>query len=319
MLKPIKFKIIELDEAYEAFLDDPLPKGWSDEYLKTRPRILTDIDLFCENIRSKKQKIKNFNLFERTNEDDEGVVYVFSIYLELFEYAGKLGHILRSIEYFSKKYKDNLVLFQWNHDQDYAKYGSLIEKFNNVKVINFGYTSKQFSNSIAVPFWNINTKQIKEDKRVWASFYGTGNNALRKRLINNISNWVGNDFVHSSGIVPSRYYTKISQSTFSLCPRGGPCDGGFSYRFFECMHLNTVPVLFVDTLVFPYEDELDWDKLCLRFPESMVDDLPKLKYELEKAEPRTKEMMKYIEENRQYFSLYGVQKKVYEEINKYYG
>lgn len=317
MQESVKFKIIHIEEAYSAFPDDPLPEGWAENYLKTRPRVLIDIDIFCKNIRSKKQKMKDFNLFEKTETDGPEVVYVFSIYLELFEFLGKTGHILRVVDFFSKKYKDNLVIFQWNHDQDYSKYGAEIENYTNVKIVNFGYTSKRFSNSITVPFWNYNTKKHKEEKKNFASFYGSTNNQLRQTLVNSIGFRVEKDFIHSNNIPKQRYYKKISESIFSLCPRGGPCDGGFSYRFFECMHLNTIPVLFVDKLVFPYQSELDWDKLCIRLPEAMVNDLSAIKRELEAKTPDVESMLDYIESHRSYFSLLGVQREIFKEIKKY--
>jgi len=319
MKSPVKFKIIDCQtEAQEPFLERELPLGWSDKYLSNRPGILTDVDIFCENIRSENQEFKDFTLFKMADERDSDVVYVYSIYLEIFEFLGRHELITKAVKYFSEKYPNNLIVFQWNHDNNYARYGKFIEKYSNVRVINFGYTSKKFFNSITVPFWNINTTKYSEPKKTWAAFYGTPNNRLRQILASNILNHPSEGFEFAQKIPQEEFYQHLSQTIFSLCPKGGPGGGGFSYRFFECMHLNTVPVIMVDNLVFPYEEELDWNKLCIKLPETMVGNISAMQKELKARESKVEEMLEYIDQHRHKFSLLGVQQEVYKAIQKYH-
>ena len=97
----------------------------------------------------------------------------------------------------------------------------------------------------------------------------------------------------------------LSSCRFSFCPRGA---GLSSWRFFECMHLNTIPVLFADEVELPYAD-LNYDKLCIRIPEELagnknhIDDLLKSVDE--------EDILSNIKETRHRFTLRGVQKEVH--------
>jgi len=104
----------------------------------------------------------------------------------------------------------------------------------------------------------------------------------------------------------------MSSSVFSLCPLGGPGESGFSYRFFECMHVNTIPVLIVDRVSFPYSD-LDWNSICVRIPEAKVNNIQYIKDTLDGVE--VEEMLSNIKKVRKRFTLGGVQEEVYKELN----
>ena len=62
----------------------------------------------------------------------------------------------------------------------------------------------------------------------------------------------------------------VSRSTFSLCPRG---YGPTSYRLYESFQLGCVPVYIYDTPFLPYQDEIDWNDICLMLPINKIDDL----------------------------------------------
>ena len=60
--------------------------------------------------------------------------------------------------------------------------------------------------------------------------------------------------------IRSDYIKNILASDYTLCVRGA---GNFSYRFYEVLSAGRIP-LFVNTeCVFPFEDEIDWQKHCV--------------------------------------------------------
>ena len=99
----------------------------------------------------------------------------FSLYLELFEFENKSHLIEPCINHFAEKYKDQKVVFSWNHDSDFVKYNHIVEQHENVYILNFN-TSVESVNDIILPFWSIDTNYIKEQKKYNYGFIGnTGN------------------------------------------------------------------------------------------------------------------------------------------------
>jgi len=307
-MKPIKFKIVPHKIASQCY-DPIIPKNWLDFYKINEGRIkcLERTDIFCENTREVGQVYTRFDLFE---ESDDPEIYVSPYYLELFEFAG-YGHLIPDyVKTLCNLYKDNIVVFQWNHDNDFSLYSSRISRINNARVINFGNTQTKKNTDILVPFWNYNTSLIKNQKEFFCSFVGSINNQTRLNLVQSIVNYGSDEFIFKQNLPSKDFLNILSSTLFTLCPIGGPGKGGFSYRFFQCMHLNTIPVLMVDRLIFPYPD-LDWENICLRLPENMVN-IGEIKSILSKVD--TEKMLNYIEENRMRFTLGGVQEEVYKNL-----
>jgi len=307
-MKPIKFKLVSNEIASECY-DPIIPKNWLDFYKINEGRIkcLERTDIFCENTREVGQVYTRFDLFE---ESDDPEIYVSPYYLELFEFAG-YGHLIPDyVKTLCNLYKDNIVVFQWNHDNDFSLYSSRISRINNARVINFGNTQTKKNTDILVPFWNYNTSLIKNQKEFFCSFVGSINNQTRLNLAQSIVNYGSSEFIFKQNLSSKDFLNILSSTLFTLCPKGGPGKGGFSYRFFQCMHLNTIPVLMVDRLIFPYPD-LDWENICLRLPENMVN-IGEIKSILSKVD--TEKMLNYIEENRMRFTLGGVQEEVYKNL-----
>ena len=75
------------------------------------------------------------------------------------------------------------------------------------------------------------------------------------------------------------YKDTMSRSTFSLCPRG---YGLTSYRLYEAMQLNSIPVYVSDKFWLPWESELDWNEFCVLVP---VWRLPEIEMMLEAITP----------------------------------
>jgi len=309
----LKYKIINYNEILKFANDQQLTKGAEDYNIKFK-NLLIDIDIFHHNYRtdSNKQMYRNYDLFEEVEVIDSETLIIFSMYLEVFQYSNKMKLMIDCIEHFSKKYINNKLLCQWNHDMDWANYGKDIEKYINVYILNFGYVSKKFKNNILVPFWDINTIPYKEPKKIFTSFIGTINNKLRYDIASTIINSNNPNFYYNR-IYGETFFKIISSSKFTLCPRGGEYDGGFSYRFFETFSLNCVPVLISDKTIYPYND-IDWDSICVKIPEIYATDLQEI-YNILISKDYDK-MIKNINNIKHRFSLQGIQEEIYYKFIK---
>ena len=309
-MKPIKFKIIDREIAYSCFDTSRIQPNWLDSYTSSRPDIHENIDFFLPGIRSKDQFRTRFDLFCEVEENPE--VYISPLYLELFEFGGLGDQVVTYIRRLCEKYKNNIVVFQWNHDNDFAKYSSEVDKIENARIINMGDSSVIGKNDILVHRWAVNTTPHREQKKYFSSFIGSTNNQYRYELAKNIINAGNNKISYQNNIPHDKFLSTLSSTMFSLCPLGGPGQGGFSYRFFECLHLNTIPVLMVDNIIFPYQDRVDWNNLCVRILQKDSLDINQLIQTLESID--TEKMLRYINDTKDVFTLGGAQETIYRRI-----
>lgn len=309
-MNSIKYKILDKNLINELTNNAINSINLKDYLSDGRHDILENIDIFMPNCRSVQQTYTKFNLFEQDTNNYS--ILICPIYLEIFEH-NRCGHLINNlIVQLTNLYPNNIVIFQWNHDKDFSQYAQSLQYIDNFKVINFGYTKLQYSSDILVPFWNIDTNHIvNKHKNYFCSFIGSINNYFRQKLFYNIEKTQQIKYFNNQS--KNKYNEIISSSEFSLCPRGGPNDGGFSYRFYECMHLDTIPVIISNYLNFPYKD-LDWHKICIQFDESIIDNLDFMIEILRKKNiPKIKN---YIFNNRLKFTLGGVQEEVYKQLNE---
>tara|TARA_B100001250_G_scaffold370770_1_gene355146 strand:- start:2681 stop:3565 length:885 start_codon:yes stop_codon:yes gene_type:complete len=64
----------------------------------------------------------------------------------------------------------------------------------------------------------------------------------------------------------------ISNSIFSLCPRG---FGPTSFRFYESIEMESIPIYISDEFILPYTNIIDWEKLCLLIDINDIGSIPK--------------------------------------------
>jgi len=70
-----------------------------------------------------------------------------------------------------------------------------------------------------------------------------------------------------------RFVANVVDSDYTLCVRGA---GNFSYRLYEALCCGRIPV-FVDTdCVLPYEDAIDWKRLCVWVDRSELDRIDRI-------------------------------------------
>jgi len=56
------------------------------------------------------------------------------------------------------------------------------------------------------------------------------------------------------------FVERTKRSKFTLCPRG---YGAQSFRLYEVLQLNSVPVIVYDKRWFPFENTIDWNSFCV--------------------------------------------------------
>lgn len=302
----IEFYVIKKEEALNC-TNDKIPENWIDEYLGHRPGIFDDVDIFCENIRSKDQEFKNFSFFQRVNEVKPETVVICPIYLELYVYGNIMHCIPEIISYYCEKYKNNKVIFQWNSDNDFVQYNDHVIKYPNCRILNFNTSSKS-NNDILLPFWVINTKQYKEKKKYFMGFVGRLNSNTRQTLCDKFRGI--SDFFCAEGLSKEDYYKTSSSIIFNLCPKG---VGLSSYRFYESFHLNTVPVLLADDSVLPYED-VNYDDICIRIEEKYIHN-PSYVINILKSTDIDKKLNN-INNIRKRFTLFGLQEYIHRILIK---
>jgi hypothetical protein len=272
------------------------------EYLAGgRQDVLVNTDIFCNNVRSKNFKEVNFSLFRRTDVDDADIV-IFPIYLELFEFFGLSENVRHCIETYSEKYSNKKVVFFWNHDEDFKKYNDTSSKYENCRIINYN-TSEKTDNDIVVPCWALgNIDPIEEEKNIYCSFAGNMTHNVRRILASKIIQYNDPKIQLLTNLPYEEYRKKLSQTMFSLCPRG---EGLSSYRLFECIHANTIPVLIADDSVLPYEEDLCYSDFLIRYKEKDVTDINFLLETLHNVDYN--KMLQELKKVRYKFTLAGVQ------------
>lgn len=304
-MEPIKIKVFRHSDLPEIFGYNPLPLPLLYDYLKPRPGILENVDIFFENIRTKNKNFKS-NLFVESKDENFDIV-VFGTYLELFEYYGLFSIIEESIMKMSEKYSDKIIIFYWNHDNDFKKYNEVTKKYSNVRILNFN-TSEKTENDIILPFWStLDNFESKNNKKYYCSFIGTINNSLRSNLLTSIKDKF--EYNYFSNLNFDDYRLKLSQSYFSLSPRG---HGLSSYRFFESIYFNTIPVLFADDVKLPYTEIIDYTKISIKIDEVDAGDFKKIDSKLKSV--NVKDMLLNINTYKNMFTLGGIQEYLYNKL-----
>ena len=115
---------------------------------------------------------------------------------------------------------------------------------------------------------------IKETKKdIFCSFVGSisHNAACRVKLYELYNNNSAFYFTPARFWTPQvpdskfKEFIDITQrSEFALCPRG---YGKQSFRIYEVMQLNTIPVIVYNDEWFPFSDTIDWDTFSVRVHE----------------------------------------------------
>ena len=96
------------------------------------------------------------------------------------------------------------------------------------------------------------------------------------------------------------------RSEFSLCPRG---YGKQSFRFYEVMQLNSIPVFIYNGDWFPFDKYINWDDFSVVIHENEIESL-KEKLLSYTQEDKNKMLKKGKEIYKEYFTMEGMSKTI---------
>jgi len=121
----------------------------------------------------------------------------------------------------------------------------------------------------------LNTQRLEQQRKILGSFVGTYTHSLRQKIFLSVGRNSNFKFQTSdtwtNSVSQSQADTFIRttlNSKFCLAPRG---FGRSSFRFFEAIQLDTVPVYFWDDIEWlPYKDILDYSKFSVSIHESDI-------------------------------------------------
>ena len=145
-------------------------------------------------------------------------------------------------------------------------------------------------------------------KDIFASFVGSITHPIRYKLYESCKNH--SDFYFSgqgwSPVVSKNRMDEFlnisNRSKFTLCPRG---YGNTSFRLYECMQLNSVPVYISNDFYLPWSDELNWNEFCIIINESEIQNIGDILHNI--TDDQYNRMQTKIKEiYNAYFSLDGV-------------
>ena len=157
------------------------------------------------------------------------------------------------------------------------------------------------------------------DRDIFCSFVGSNTHPIRDRIKQIYDS--DKDFsLHMkpwTDTIPQNqleFFIDITtRSKFSLCPRG---YGAQSFRFYEILQLNSIPVIVYDKEWLPFKSEIDYESFCVLIKASEV---PTLKDKLlsitQKQQDNMLKQGKIIYEK--YFTLEGMSKQILTTLENY--
>ena len=116
-------------------------------------------------------------------------------------------------------------------------------------------------------------KQSKKNKELLASFVGSSTHDIRNKMVEAMKDksdvyistkgWEQNVKVDQL----SDFVESATKSKFVLCPRG---YGASSFRLYEAMQLDAVPVYISDRFWLPWTHELNWNEFCVLIKDFLI-------------------------------------------------
>ena len=170
------------------------------------------------------------------------------------------------------------------------------------------------NNHISIPLLCSKIKNPKLNKKrdIFCSFVGAKTHRVRESIYNTYRN--DDDFYISmepwSPDVPKHKEDEFKditeRSIFALCPRG---DGPTSFRLYETMQLGAIPIYVYDMKWIPYENDINWNDICVFIHES---EIPHMKDILKNISKERIEYMriKIKELYNEWFSMDGMSKHI---------
>ncbi len=140
--------------------------------------------------------------------------------------------------------------------------------------------------AVPIPYWFEDQSHPVPfaSRRHFATFQGavTSNPSLREAVVAGFTGCeravcrVNDNYFHSLSdeerqALSASYWRLLSETQFSLCPRGDNCG---SVRFYESLAAGCIPVLLADGVELPLQNILPWDDMLVRVPEADAQNWP---------------------------------------------
>jgi hypothetical protein len=163
------------------------------------------------------------------------------------------------------------------------------------------------------------SKPRNEKKDLFASFIGTLTHKVREKMVNTVEGMPDiklvtkphSDWTSSVSSSAADLFVDLTlNSKFCLAPRG---YGRSSFRFFEAMLLDCIPVYFWDDIEWlPYKDILDYSKFSISISQN---DIPRTMDILKSiSDEKYVSMLEEIKKVRHHFTLEGMSKYICKKI-----
>lgn len=151
------------------------------------------------------------------------------------------------------------------------------------------------------------------EKNILCSFVGNITSKVREKMMDTFKGNENMLFFHSGGWTASvnenlqkRFINITVNSKFALAPRG---YGRGSFRFYECFQLGTIPIYLWDDIEWlPFQDKIDYTKLCISIPITRIEELESILLSITKEQYH--EMLEYYEEIKYLFELEGMSNEI---------
>lgn len=139
--------------------------------------------------------------------------------------------------------------------------------------------NKRADNIIPIPLICSPIKYDKLDKNIKISFVGSLTHPIRNEIYEHFKN--DSEFIFhikkwellSDSFFINNFKEITSKSYFTLCPRG---YGATSFRLYESMQLDSVPIYIYDNPWLPWENDIDWSKLAIHIQKNDIKNTKKI-------------------------------------------
>lgn len=224
---------------------------------------------FCPFVHTEETFIKSIIDFSNFISDEyELMPYPLAHWLNTFD-------VKKTNEIISNLHSDKKRVFVCQH----IFVGSL--NFKNDDIVLTPHSSEN-DNFISIPHFAINwdKKYIREKKEYKFSFLGSSKTHIIRNKLIELYTQNCFDSGHYWGLDKNmtkdfndRYIEMMGNSYFSICPRG---TGISSIRLFECIYMNSIPVIIADGYKKPLSDIINWDEFSITILEEDIDKIEEI-------------------------------------------
>ena len=188
----------------------------------------------------------------------------------------------------NKKELTNLITKNLNIDKDYftiVQYsgGPQVDLQNTLIFSQGGIfdINEKYNNFLPLPLITKEKVQRHDKKKILlASYTGRQTHQIRKKMEKTLSKNKDIKITNLSSMKSEftneqfdSYRDLISESYFSLCPRG---YGPTSFRLYESISLGSVPIYISDDFFLPFKELIDWENLAVLIKPREIKKIPRI-------------------------------------------